>query len=436
MNAISTVLSSVGSFSDSTKQQYSSMLALANEVLRQVNDMLSFVQGEKSKVERQMIQLKKIEEDISTKTIAYYIEMESAYREYQYYSDQYYSADEDMEDYYRDKADAAHSVYYRWSEKHSHSQSVQNSVEEKSAQVKQLGNAISAVSNALERNSFEIRKYISLIEDEASYNVQSLLALVESIQNYVTSKEIFSTYAIERVSDSSSASSYVSIGSKKASDNSSSTDKSAAKTKLKYRIKSAQTIEQYLTRNGQEKPIYRRFNVYAPPVKAMILQATMRMGPSFQQFILKQLEGVVFLNAQHGFTYSATNKNGTMIRIIGVNLTDPAFSRNLLKHVAHHIYIVNCTREAVTMNNFASREAQSHIHHANARIQNLSRELMTNSPNPRRRNVIKPTSGSKFFASCFQAYVNQDREFLNAVKESYGESYKVFSEIMKKMPQD
>jgi len=45
---------------------------------------------------------------------------------------------------------------------------VQNSVEEKSAQVKQLGNAISAVSNALERNSFEIRKYISLIEDEAS----------------------------------------------------------------------------------------------------------------------------------------------------------------------------------------------------------------------------------------------------------------------------
>ena len=168
----------------------------------------------------------------------------------------------------------------------------------------------------------------------------------------------------------------------------------------------------------------------------MILQATMRMGPSFQQFILKQLEGVVFLNAQHGFTYSATNKNGTMIRIIGVNLTDPAFSRNLLKHVAHHIYIVNCTREAVTMNNFASREAQSHIHHANARIQNLSREIMTNSPNPRRRNVIKPTSGSKFFASCFQAYVNQDREFLNAVKESYGESYKVFSEIMKKMPHD
>lgn len=436
MNAITTVLSSVGSFFDSTRQQYSSMLALANEVLRQVNDMLSFVQGEKSKAERQMIQIQKIEEDISTKTIAYYVEMESAYREYQYYSDKYYSADEDMEDFYRDKADDARSVYLTWSEKHSNSQSVQKRVEEKSAQVRQLGNALAAVGNALERNSFEIRKYISLMSDEASYNVQSLLTLVESIQNYVTSKEIFSTYAIDKVSDSSSGSSYVSVGSERNSNNVSSKDRDSAKTSLKYRIKSAQTIEQYLTKNGQEKPIYRRFNVYAPPVKAMILQATRRMGPAFQQFILKQLEGVVFLNAQHGFTYSANSKNGKIIRIIGVNLTDPALSRNLLIHVGHHIYLTNRTREAVTMNNFASREAQINMRHANQRIQKLSREITADVPVSRRQNSNRPTSGSKFFASCFKAYVNQDHEFLNAVKESYGESYKLFSDMIQKMPHD
>ena len=85
MNAITTVLSSVGSFSDTTKNQYSSMIALANEVLRQVNEMLSFVQGEKNKVEKQMIRVEKIEEEISSKTRGYYIEMESAFSSYQYY---------------------------------------------------------------------------------------------------------------------------------------------------------------------------------------------------------------------------------------------------------------------------------------------------------------------------------------------------------------
>ena len=77
MNAITTVLSSVGSFSDTTKNQYSSMLALANEVLRQVNEMLSFVQGEKNKVEKQMFHIQKLEEEISAKTRSYYIDMES-----------------------------------------------------------------------------------------------------------------------------------------------------------------------------------------------------------------------------------------------------------------------------------------------------------------------------------------------------------------------
>ena len=304
---------------------------------------------------------------------------------------------------------------------------MENQVDEQYEKIKQLNNAITAVGNALERNAFEIRKYISLIEDEASYNVQSLLALVSSIQTYVTSKEIFSTYAIDKVSDSSSASTYVSLGSKRS--NSSGKEKDGPlDSSRRFRFKSAQTMEQYLTQYGQEKPIYRRFNVYAPPVKNMILQATMRMGPSFQQFILKQLEGVVFLNAQHGFTYGANNKNGTTLRIIGVNLSDPAYSRNLLRHVGHHIYLVNCTKEDVIMNNFTAREAQNNIRHANAKIQNLSREITTKAPVSRRKIINTSTPGSKFFSSCFKAYVEQDQEFLKAVKESYGESYKVFSD--------
>ena len=93
MNAITTVLSSVGSFSSTTKNQYFSMLSLANEILRQVNDMISFVQGEKNKVEKQMVRVQQIAEEISVKTRGHYIDMESAYSDYQYYSDKYYSAD-------------------------------------------------------------------------------------------------------------------------------------------------------------------------------------------------------------------------------------------------------------------------------------------------------------------------------------------------------
>ena len=473
MNAITTVLSSVGSFSDTTKNQYSSCLALANEVLRQVNEMLSFVQSEKDKVERQLIRVEKIHEEISDKTLGYYVEMESAHSDYQYYSDKYYAAgrsssgsslygsssysssysygssyssssyssssysssNSDDIAYYSEKMDEAYKEYTAARDKYDAAKPVKDKVEEQYEKIKQLNNAINAVGNALERNSFEIRKYISLIEDEASYNVQSLLALVSSIQTYVTSKEIFSTYAIDKVSDSSSASTYVSLGSKRSSSSDKEKD-GPSDSSHRFKFKSAQTMEQYLTQEGQEKPIYRRFNVYAPPVKNMILQATMRMGPSFQQFILKQLEGVVFLNAQHGFTYGANNKNGTTLRIIGVNLSDPAYSRNLLRHVGHHIYLVNCTKEDVIMNNFTAREAQNNIRHANAKIQNLSREITAKAPVSRRKTTIKSTPGSKFFSSCFKAYVEQDQEFLNAVKESYGESYKVFSDIMKRMPHD
>ena len=457
MNAITTVLSSVGNFSDTTKNQYSSMLALSSEVLMQVNDMLAFVNGEKNKVEKQLIRIQKIEEDISCKTRDYFGEMESAHSDYEYYSSKYYatgssyssrssyysssysssiySSDDDDEEYYERMKDAAYHDYLDARSKHTEAQGIQQRVEEQSAKIKQLANAINAVGNALERNSFEIRKYISLIEDEATYNVQSLLALVSSIQIYVNSKEIFSTYSIDKVSDSSSSSAYVSVGTKRESTDSINKPGTIGYSR-KYKIKSAETIEQYLTKDKQEKPIFRRFNVYSQPVKDMILQSTMRMGPAFQQFILKQLEGVVFLNAQHGFTYSANNKNGNTIRIIGVNLTDPAFSRNLLIHVGHHIYLTNQTREAVIMNNFASREAQINMRHADQRIQNLSREITAKVPVSRRRNTNKSTSGSKFFASCFKAYVNQDHEFLTAVKESYGESFKLFSEMIQKMPHD
>ena len=452
MNAITTVLSSVGNFSDTTKNQYFSMLSLANEILRQVNDMISFVQGEKNKIEKQLVRVQKISEEISVKTRGHYIDMESAYSDYQYYSDKYfssgsssygssysssysYSSDDDDEEYYKSMKDAAYSDYLDAREKHANAQMVESKVEEQNEKIKQLVNAITAVGNALERNAFEIRKYISLIEDEASYNVQSLLALVSSIQTYMTSKAIFSTHGIDRVSDSSSASTYVSLGNKSSSSSEKGKNSSSDHSR-KFKFKSTQTIEQYLTREGQEKPIFRRFNVYAPPVKNMILQATMRMGPAFQQFILKQLEGVVFLNAQHGFNYSANNKNGTTIRIIGVNLSDPAYPRNLLRHVGHHIYLVNCTKEDVIMNNFTAREAQNNIRHANAKIQNLAREITAKAPVSRRKATTTSTPGSKFFSSCFKAFVEQDQEFLTAVKESYGESYKVFSDIMKRMPHD
>ena len=118
MNAITTVLSSVGNFSDTTKNQYFSMLSLANEILRQVNDMISFVQGEKNKIEKQLVRVQKISEEISVKTRGHYIDMESAYSDYQYYSDKYfssgsssygssysssysYSSDDDDEEYYK-----------------------------------------------------------------------------------------------------------------------------------------------------------------------------------------------------------------------------------------------------------------------------------------------------------------------------------------------
>lgn len=434
MNAIRTVFSSVAAFSDTVKNQYSSMLDLANDIYGRVNGMLAFLDEEKSKIEKQLIRIERVEMTVGEKVREYAVSMESAYSDYQYYSDAFYRADDECEeDHYRELKECAYNEYENARSCHIEAKGVLAKVEDEAAKIRQLAAAINTVKAALERNSFEIRKYISLAGEEASYNVQALFALLRSIENYVTSREIFSTYEINRVRDSGFSSVSGSSGVKRGSVG--GADRSATVGYVRrYVVRSAETMEQYLTRDGRQKPLYRRFNVYSQPVKDMILQSTARMGPAFQQFILKQLDGVIFLNARHGFTYGVNGKNGKTLRIIGVNLTDPAFQRNLLLHIGHHIYLTGRTRETVTMNNIAAAEAENNIYHANVHIKNLSRRIKAKSATVEAGKANRPTAGSRFFSTCFREYVNRNIEFLNEVKESYKESYKLFCDMIQKMP--
>ena len=55
----------------------------------------------------------------------------------------------------------------------------------------QIRDAIYAVAESIQSGIYEIKKYLRLMEDEASFNLQSLRAVISRLQSYLESQAVF-----------------------------------------------------------------------------------------------------------------------------------------------------------------------------------------------------------------------------------------------------
>lgn len=434
MSAIITNVSSVSSFVKDTVSEYNQIVSLANAALSRINDMTVFVEGEKEKLEKQMIQLSQMEEDLITRIRALKNDIDNTSSAFDYYSDQYYRADNiDDAASYRNRMEETRSLLNSFKESFETATQIQKEIEQRKQQFQQLFRAISAMIDALKNNTQEVKKYLSFLGDEVTYNSQSLSATLSSLENYISSIPIFSLGATVSQSSYIGASASFSASSGSSSNNETTLKTEEYKAK-KYRIKSGS----FGFNTDGTRPLYRVYHAYSAPVKSMLYDAMKCMHNDFREAIMKQLGGVVFLSAKHGFNYTKDSR-GRMIRIIGIDASSPDFSRLLLIHVGHHLYSLDKTKEKLSLDRSLAKELARNINSSNKNIQKLANSFSSHAVGSeiRTHKSIAPaikSPGSKFFSQCFRAYVSQDYEFLSAVKSNFGESYRSFEEIISRLP--
>ena len=433
MSAIITSVSSVSSFIKETVSQYNQIISLANAALSSINEMTLFVEGEKEKLEKQTIKLCEMEEDLVSRIRTLNNDIDSTSSAFDYYSDQYHRADNrDDAATYRNRMEESRSLLNSYKESYENATRIQKEIEQRKLQFQQLFRAISAMIDALKNNSQEVKKYLSILGDEVTYNSQSLSNTLNALESYISSIPIFSVGSFSN-SNISYASSSGAFSSPSSSSGQVKQKTSEYKAKT-YRIKSGS----FGFNSDGTRPLYRVYQPYSAPVKSMLYEAMKCMHNDFREAVMKQLGGVVFLSAKHGFNYTADSR-GRMIRIIGVDASSPDFSRLLLIHVGHHLYSINKTKEKLALDRSLAKELARNINSSNKNIQKLSNSFSFNKVGSEisTHKSMAPSikgPGSKFFSQCFRAYVSQDYEFLSAVKSNFGESYSSFEEIISRLP--
>ena len=434
MSAIITNVSSVSSFVKDTVSEYNQIVSLANAALSRINDMTVFVEGEKEKLEKQMIQLSQMEEDLITRIRALKNDIDNTSSAFDYYSDQYYRADNsDDAASYRSRMEEARSLLNSFKESFETATQIQKEIEQRKQQFQQLFRAISAMIDALKNNTQEVKKYLSFLDDEVTYNSQALSTTLNALENYISSIPIVSLGI-----GATSRSSYAGTSAVSSSSSSSSSNETKRKTEeykaKKYRIKSGS----FGFNSDGTRPLLRVYHPYSAPVKSMLYEAMKCMHNDFREAVMKHLGGVIFLSAKHGFNYTKDSR-GRMIRIIGIDASSPDFSRLLLIHVGHHLYSLDKTKEKLSLDRSLAKELARNINSSNKNIQKLANSFSSHAVGSeiRTHKSIAPaikSPGSKFFSQCFRAYVSQDYEFLSAVKSNFGESYRSFEEIISRLP--
>ena len=86
---------------------------------------------------------------------------------------------------------------------------------------------------------------------------------------------------------------------------------------------------QKITAHKEQPLLFQRYTPYYGPIKQMLLNTMMCMGPGFQQFMFECLNDVVFVRSKNGFIYDTNNKNGRTLRIIGLDITNSYFPVSL-----------------------------------------------------------------------------------------------------------
>lgn len=213
MVSIKATCSAIDNFSAKSNDNYVSMVVIANKILSCIDKMYIEVQQNYESISRQVIRLQMLESEIKSKVDYYKKQMDIASSEAEGYGNtmKYLwnnpkivtSTDSDgntstskVYDYAAIEVasrgfDSAMQVFDKYRDKYNESYPVYIKTSSTLNRYEMTKKAINAVCESIQGNTFEIKKYIRAIEDEAAYNIQSLRGVIDSLKSYLASKSIF-----------------------------------------------------------------------------------------------------------------------------------------------------------------------------------------------------------------------------------------------------
>lgn len=235
MASIRAVMSAIEKFNSQSNAGYSELLAMANEILAQTERLCMEVKADKETIDNQICRASAIRDEVSQKASFYEHQMNG------YYSDMKY-AEEEIEyvmshpktrtvtdddgnsceveeiDYgalaaAERRYESAKESYYHFANKYQEAATIAADAVQVIAKFESMGKAVAYVADSIEAATYEIRKFIRLMEEEAEYNLQALSALISRLGEYLSSKPIFHPTGSISLSASGGASGGASVGS-------------------------------------------------------------------------------------------------------------------------------------------------------------------------------------------------------------------------------
>lgn len=213
MGNLITTFSSVEAFANSCSNNYSAILARANETLSQVEKMLYAVQADSERLAQQIIRGRQMLDEIQLKVEKYQALMEDAAAdvdrcnaEIDYILSHPITrtyTDEDGNEHTVEEIDEAalaaaeraldqaQALYEQYRDKYEEATAVMYNVSVTVTRFEQIKNGIDAVAQSIQSDIYEIKKYINAIINESEYNLQTLHAAIDGIATYIASRPIY-----------------------------------------------------------------------------------------------------------------------------------------------------------------------------------------------------------------------------------------------------
>ena len=434
---IHTALSALGRFSSVTQANYSSILSIANYVLSKAENIHVNLEDEKEKIISQITKLQELSQDISLKVAKYQDALTSAEHYESICEDAYYSARDDDDadwDYIsslRDDWDDARREVSRLEDKVSETSSISSSISSTIERLETILNATNRILEVSNNNVYEIKKHLTLLADEANYNMNSLKGLIDSVEIYLSSMRFISlAQGYTSVTEFYAGTSFAGSSNGVKTTSSKEIQNKSIKT---YKV--SKEDMQKITSNKEQPLLFQRYIPYYGPIKQMLLNTMMCMGPGFQHFMLECLKDVVFVRSKNGFIYDSNNKDGRTLRIIGLDITNSYFPVSLYIHVSHNLMHEVYINEKMRMEQLVAKEIQRDISKTNSKMFRIAESIKfkrMNGNGKRSMSNVTFDSSSKFFGHCLKLYVEKDTDTLNAIKETYPESYEMFALLLDK----
>ncbi len=213
MASIKAILSSLEMYFNQCSDNYATTFEISNDILSRAEEMRNEMESDYEKISAQIIRLQILLSDVEAKMNSYECKMNEAMEEaescqaeidYLYANPEIITTtDEDGNETTEEKydyaaiaaaerqRDAALEEYHYYKEKYDNAKNAYREIQSTLNMFELTKNAIHEVSEYIQINIYECKKYLRYSVEEAEYNVRRLEGVIDSLQNYLASCSIY-----------------------------------------------------------------------------------------------------------------------------------------------------------------------------------------------------------------------------------------------------